>query len=143
MYSCIHVLQCINLPAHFYSSRDSPEVKEVFNKYDEMMSYITRYMYVLLIVFFSLVSLNYVTIALLYVSPFLLTLYLAISLINYYHCLNTFSFEADVFIEWASGIEVIAKTNLEKPLLIWENKDGKEILKVNFDPEVSLHVQYM
>ena len=57
MYSCIHVLQCINLLAHFYSSRDSPEVKEVFNKYDEMMSYITRYMYVLLIVFLALLAL--------------------------------------------------------------------------------------
>lgn len=47
------------------------------------------------------------------------------------------SFEADVFTEWAGGIDVIAKASLEKPLLVWEKKEERELLKVNFDPSVS------
>lgn len=56
---------------------------------------------------------------------------------SYYSCICAYSFEADIFTEWATGIEAIAKASLEKPLLVWEQKDNRDLLKVNFDPSVS------
>lgn len=51
------------------------------------------------------------------------------------------SYEKIVYDEWAEGVDAIAKTNLEKPLLKWEGSDSVELLKVNFDSKVH-HVAY-
>ena len=48
-----------------------------------------------------------------------------------------FRFEKEVFTEWAEGVNEIAKTNLEKPLLVRERKDAHDLIRVNFDPQVS------
>lgn len=42
-----------------------------------------------------------------------------------------------MFQEWTAGVDVIAKSNLEKPLLVREVKDELELIQVNFDPQVS------
>ena len=39
-------------------------------------------------------------------------------------------------MEWVKGVDDVAKTNLEKPLLVRGVKDSGDVLKVNFDPEV-------
>lgn len=41
-----------------------------------------------------------------------------------------------MYTEWVKGVDAVAKTNLEKPLLVRGKKDGGDILKVNFDAEV-------
>ena len=45
-------------------------------------------------------------------------------------------YETDVFSEWVEGVDQVAKTNLEKPLLVRETKDKLDRIAVNFDPEV-------
>ena len=40
--------------------------------------------------------------------------------------------------EWAEGVDVVAKTNLEKPLLVRERKDSHDLIRVNFNPNVSV-----
>ena len=50
-------------------------------------------------------------------------------------------FEAEVFTEWAEGVDEIAKTNLEKPLLVREQKESHDLIRVNFNPQVHC-VQY-
>ena len=43
-----------------------------------------------------------------------------------------------MFTEWAEGVDVVAKTNLEKPLLVRERKDSHDLIRVNFNPNVSV-----
>ena len=45
-------------------------------------------------------------------------------------------YETDVFSEWVEGVDQVAKTNLEKPLLVRETKDKLDRIAVNFDREV-------
>ena len=59
----------------------------------------------------------------------------------YIHLFYFSSFEAEVYNEWVSGVDEVAKTNLEKPLLVWEKKESMELVKVNFDPKVNV-IQY-
>ena len=54
----------------------------------------------------------------------------------YIHLFHFSSFEEEVYNEWVSGVDEVAKTNLEKPLLVWEKKESMELVKVNFDPKV-------
>ena len=54
----------------------------------------------------------------------------------YIHLFHFSSFEEEVYNEWVSGVNEVAKTNLEKPLLVWEKKESMELVKVNFDPKV-------
>lgn len=42
-----------------------------------------------------------------------------------------------MFQEWSEGIDVIAKTNLDKPLLVRETRDNFDLIRVNFDPKVN------
>lgn len=53
------------------------------------------------------------------------------------YSLFPFRFEKETFTEWAEGVDEIAKTNLEKPLLVRERKDAHDLIRVNFDPQVS------
>ena len=46
-------------------------------------------------------------------------------------------YETDVFSEWVEGVDQVAKTNLEKPLLVRGTKDTSDLIRVNFDPEVT------
>ena len=57
----------------------------------------------------------------------------------YIHLFHFSSFEEEVYNEWVSGVNEVAKTNLEKPLLVWEKKESMELVKVNFDPKVHVH----
>lgn len=50
--------------------------------------------------------------------------------------LLSYSFETDVYTNWAKGVDEVAKSNLEKPLLVWEKKGTIDLIKVNFDPQV-------
>ena len=54
----------------------------------------------------------------------------------YIYLFHFSSFEEEVYNEWVSGVNEVAKTNLEKPLLVWEKKESMELVKVNFDPKV-------
>lgn len=44
------------------------------------------------------------------------------------------SYEDEVYSEWVGGVDEVARTNLEKPLLL-RNTDSLHI-SVNFDPKV-------
>lgn len=45
-------------------------------------------------------------------------------------------YEAEVYSEWAQGVNEIAKANLEKPLLLREEVNSFSLIKVNFDPQL-------
>ena len=47
-----------------------------------------------------------------------------------------YRFEKEVFTEWAEGVDAVAKTNLEKPLLVRERKDDHDLIRINFNPKV-------
>ena len=47
-----------------------------------------------------------------------------------------YRYEAEVYMEWVKGVDEVAKTNLEKPLLVRGVKESGDVLKVNFDPKV-------
>ena len=47
---------------------------------------------------------------------------------------SSLSYEDEVYSEWTQGVESVARTNLEKPLLL-RNTDTQYI-GVNFDPQV-------
>ena len=44
------------------------------------------------------------------------------------------SFEDKTYTEWTEGVDVIAKTNLERPLLVRDS--NTELLNVNFNPQL-------
>ena len=44
------------------------------------------------------------------------------------------SFEDKTYTEWTEGVDVIAKTNLERPLLVRDSHT--ELLTVNFNPQL-------
>jgi dynein heavy chain len=46
------------------------------------------------------------------------------------------NFEVEVFHEWSEGVDTIAKSNLEKPLLVKETKNDLDLIHVNFDPKL-------
>ena len=50
--------------------------------------------------------------------------------------LSLISYETEVYNKWISGVDAVAKTNLEKPLLVWDKTNTIGLLKVNFDAEV-------
>lgn len=87
---------------------DTPDLEMVFSKFDEMMNLIGRYFIIIIIIFIIIA-------------------------IFYFSC----SFEGEVFQEWSEGVDAIAQTNLDKPLLVREVSDeGLDLIQVNFDPEV-------
>ena len=43
-------------------------------------------------------------------------------------------FEGEVYTEWTQTVDVVAKGNLEKPLLVRDSSNMK--ITVNFDPKV-------
>ena len=45
-----------------------------------------------------------------------------------------YSFEDKTYTEWTEGVDVIAKTNLERPLLVRDA--STELLSVNFNPQL-------
>ena len=45
-----------------------------------------------------------------------------------------YSFEDKTYTEWTEGVDVIAKTNLERPLLVRDASN--ELLSVNFNPQL-------
>ncbi len=45
-----------------------------------------------------------------------------------------------MFQKWVEGVDSVAKTNLEKPLLVWDGSDSMELLKVNFDAKVHMYM---
>ena len=46
----------------------------------------------------------------------------------------SYSFEDKTYLEWTEGVDAIAKTNLERPLLVRD--DNTELLSVNFNPQL-------
>ena len=50
---------------------------------------------------------------------------------------NPFRFDDEVYADWQQEVDKIAQTNLEKPLLVREIKDELDLVRVNFDPQVS------
>ena len=45
-----------------------------------------------------------------------------------------FRYETEVFTEWTQGVDEVAKTNLDKPLIV---RDPSSLqISVNFDPKV-------
>ena len=46
-------------------------------------------------------------------------------------------YEAEVFTEWTQGVDEVAKSNLDKPLIV---RDPNSLqISVNFDPKVCPH----
>lgn len=56
----------------------------------------------------------------------------------YVYVLLISSYESEVYTEWVEGVDAIAKTNLEKPLLVRGKKEAmaSDLIRVNFDPQV-------
>ena len=48
--------------------------------------------------------------------------------------LSPTSYEEEVFTEWTQGVDDIAKTNLDKPLLL--RNPSTQLISVNFDPQL-------
>ena len=48
-----------------------------------------------------------------------------------------FSYEKEVFEDWTKGVDVVAKANLDKPLIVRDPHNLQ--ITVNFDPKVCAH----
>ena len=69
-------------------------------------------------------------------------MYMYVQYSFYKSCTCTCSYETEVFQKWVEGVDSVAKTNLEKPLLVWDGSDSTELLKVNFDVKVLYMYMY-
>ena len=81
---------------------ESAEAMIVFNKYDELMELVKKYV----------IGKKF----------------------NSHTYLILCSFEDKTYTEWTEGVDVIAKTNLERPLLVRDS--NTELLSVNFNPQL-------